>query len=165
MNTTQPAVEAELVGIGSMRAAASWFIQLSALPRHGEVEGFDQDFHRHLNQLLPLIEELATRRDSDNVPAKAALAGVGEARRRLTEPEAAGLNGEVARVKRLARSVLALCDHHDTLTGGTLCLVCDRAIENGQTSVSYDQASPSGGAARSGRIHADCTNTVIRTGR
>ncbi|MGC9541560.1 DUF6415 family natural product biosynthesis protein [Streptomyces sp. UG1] len=43
------------------------------------------------------------------------MAGVGEARRRLHEPEAAGLLGEVERVKRLARSVVALCDHHDAL--------------------------------------------------
>ena len=165
MNTTPQDTAAEPVGIVSMRASATWFINRPTLPRHGEVETFERDFHQHLDQLMPLIEQLAAQCDSDDGQAKAALAGVGEARRRVTEPEAAGLNGEVARVKRLARSVPALCDHHDTLTGYTVCLVCDRAIEDGEKSVPYDQAFPSGGAARSGHIHADCANTVVRTGR
>ncbi|NEA64725.1 DUF6415 family natural product biosynthesis protein [Streptomyces sp. SID12488] len=44
-------------------------------------------------------------------------AGVGEARCRLDEIERAGLTGEFERVKRLARSVVALCGHHQNLTG------------------------------------------------
>lgn len=134
MNTTHPGTEAGPVGIGSMRAAACWFIDRPTLPRHGDVARFDRDFRRHLDQLLPLIEELADRRDSGDIPARAAaLAGVREARRWLTEPEAAGLTGEVARVKRLACVVLALCDHYDTLTGNTACPPRDRPSTDGPT--------------------------------
>lgn len=165
MTTTRPDTDADGVGTVSMRAAASWFIGQATLPRHGVVARFEHDLRQHLDQLLPAIEELAHGRGSDDATAQAALADVGQARRRLTEPEAAGLTGEVVRVKRIARSVLALCRHHDTLTGVTLCLVCDHAITDGQTSVPYDQTSPSGSSGRSGRIHGDCANTVIRTGR
>ncbi|MFD7456852.1 MULTISPECIES: DUF6415 family natural product biosynthesis protein [unclassified Streptomyces] len=56
-------------------------------------------------------------------PAQLALAGAGEARRRLLEPGAADLKGEVARATRLARSTVALCDHYDALTGAVTCLV------------------------------------------
>jgi len=164
VTTTPPDTATDPVGIGSMRAAASWFIDRPTLPRHGEVTRFEQDFHQHLHRLLPLIEQLAAQRDSDDIPSEEALASVGEARRRLREPEAAGLSGEVARVKGVARSVLALCDHYDTLTALTVCLACDRAIEDGQEPVPYDQTSRSGGVACSGRMHADCVNRVVRTG-
>ncbi|WP_371749067.1 DUF6415 family natural product biosynthesis protein [Streptomyces sp. NBC_00280] len=74
-------------------------------------------FHRDLWRLIPRVEQLAGHFSEENVPAKVALAGVGEARRRLDEIERAGLTGEFERVKRLARSVVALCDHHENLTG------------------------------------------------
>lgn len=72
---------------------------------------------------------------------------------------------EVERVKRLAGSVVALCDHYDTLMGVTMCLTCDMPIEDGEERLPYDQVSPSGGAARSGSVHARCANTVRRTCR
>ncbi|MFJ5560204.1 DUF6415 family natural product biosynthesis protein [Streptomyces sp. NPDC093250] len=134
MNTNHPGTEAGPAGIGSMRAVASWFIDRPTLPRHGDVARFDHDFRRHLDQLLPLLEELTDRRDSGDIQARAALAGVREARRWLTEPEAAGLAGEVARVKRLACAVLALCDHHETLTSNTAYLTHDRPLTDGPTS-------------------------------
>ncbi|MFI8093890.1 DUF6415 family natural product biosynthesis protein [Streptomyces sp. NPDC086080] len=165
MSVSRQDTETTPAGLGSMRAAASWFIDRPTLPRHGDVTRFALDFHRYLQRLMPHIEELAARLDSDDIPAKAALAGVGEARRRLIEPEAVGLNGEVTRVKRLARSVLVLCDHYDMLIDLAVCRACDRAIGDGQSSVSYDQASPSGGASRSGRVHTDCANSGIRAGR
>ncbi|MGW4272428.1 DUF6415 family natural product biosynthesis protein [Streptomyces seoulensis] len=48
--------------------------------------------------------------------AKVALAALAEVRRRLDEDEAAGLRGEVERVRRIAKAVLALCGHHDVLS-------------------------------------------------
>ncbi|MEV8596084.1 DUF6415 family natural product biosynthesis protein [Streptomyces sp. NPDC052012] len=168
MNTTQPnpeTVQAPPEGVGSIRSAATWFIDRSTLPRHGEAMLFAKGFRDHLALLMPLIEQLAARRDADDVPAKTALAAVEEARRRLCEPEAAGLAGEVARVKRLARSVVTLCDHHDALTGASKCLACGHGIEPGEKWTPYDQIRPSGGGLRTGRVHATCRNEVRHTGR
>lgn len=165
MNATRDETEAPASSIVAMRAAAGWFLDQPSLPRHQTVKGFSEDFHGCLVQLIPQIKQLTERLPEDDVPAKVALAGVGEARRRLDEPEADGLHGEVERVKRLARSVVALCDHYDTLKGVTMCLTCDTPIEDGAERLPYDQISPSGGAARSGSVHARCANTVRRTCR
>ncbi|MCD7440480.1 hypothetical protein K4B79_19915 [Streptomyces lincolnensis] len=145
----------------SMRASATWFLDQRTLPRHETANRFAQDFGRFLNLLIPHIEWLAGGRPEDDVPAKVALAGVGEARRRLAEAESAGLHGEVERVKRLARSVVGLCDHFDALAGVTMCLACDKRIEDGEVLMPYASVSPWRGAG-SGRIHARCADAVRR---
>ncbi|MFB7085984.1 DUF6415 family natural product biosynthesis protein [Streptomyces sp. NPDC056296] len=155
MNTTRP--ETAAPATATMRATAAWFLAQRTLPRHGVVKSFDHDLRDYLTELLPRIEQLAADR-GDDVPGKIALASVEETRRRVGVPEAAGLLGEVERVKLLARSVAALCDHYDALTGVVMCLACDRVIESGDDSVPYDQGSPSGSAVRSGRVHARCAN-------
>lgn len=156
MNATKPGPDTRPLGITSMRAAATWFLEQRTLPRYQSVQLFSRDFHGFLEQLIPQVEQLARARGEDDAPGKVALAGVAEARRRIEDPESAGLHGEVERVKRLARSVVALCSHHDALTGFTMCLVCDRPIEDGDESVPYDYGSPSGGTVRTGRVHAAC---------
>ncbi|MFD7408435.1 DUF6415 family natural product biosynthesis protein [Streptomyces sp. NPDC059866] len=145
-----------------MRAQATWFLDQRTLLRHQTVKGFGQDFCGYLGQLIPRIGQLADVLPPDDVPARVALAGVGEACRRLGEEGAAGLYGEVERVKRLARSVVARCDHYDALTGLVMCLACDKPIEAGDAWVPYDQVSPSGGVARAGRIHCRCANAPRR---
>ncbi|WP_329343816.1 DUF6415 family natural product biosynthesis protein [Streptomyces sp. NBC_01352] len=143
---------------GTMRAAATWFLDQPTPPPHGSVQGFSQAFRSYLGQLSPWIEQITRTLAEDDVPAQVALTGVGKARRRLGEAERADLNGEMERVRRLARSVLALCDHYDALTGLTMCLACDTPIEGDDESLPYDYVSPSGGAAWSGRLHARCIN-------
>ncbi|MFE0801019.1 DUF6415 family natural product biosynthesis protein [Streptomyces sp. NPDC058812] len=155
MNTTRPEMAAPATA--TMRATAAWFLAQRTLPRYGVVKSFDHALRDYLTELLPHIEQLAADR-GDDVLAEVALASVEETRRRMGAREAAGLLGEVERVKLLARSVAALCDHYDALTGVVMCLACDRAIESGDDSVPYDQGSPSGSAVRSGRVHARCAN-------
>ncbi|MFD7407419.1 DUF6415 family natural product biosynthesis protein [Streptomyces sp. NPDC059866] len=162
VNATLGETEAAAPSAGLMRAQASWFIDQRSLPRHQTVKGFSQDFHSYLKQLIPKIEQLAETLPPDDVPAKVALAGVAKARQRLEEAEAAGLHGEVERVKRLARSVMALCDHHDALTGVLMCLACDKPIEAADAWVPYDRVGPSGRTAPPGRIHARCAGTTHR---
>ncbi|WP_432042450.1 DUF6415 family natural product biosynthesis protein [Streptomyces cadmiisoli] len=151
-----PAVPASSTGL--LRAQASWFIDQRSLPRHQIVKAFDEDFQGQLGRLIPQIEHLCDALPPDDVPAKVALACVGAARQRLKEPEAAGLRGEVERVERLARSVVALCDHYDALTGLAMCLACDKPIESGDAWVPYDRGTPCGGAARAGRVHTHCAH-------
>ena len=150
-----------LLDIVRMRADAAEFLDVCVpLPRYEDVQNAAADCHRNLLKLIPEVEQLAGRLPDDDIPAKVAQAGVAEARRRLYEIEAVGLDGEVKRVQRLARSVLALCDHHDSLTGLTMCLACDDPIQDGEESQPYDKVSPSGGVARAGRIHAKCANRL-----
>jgi hypothetical protein len=145
-----------------MRAGAEWFLDQRTLPRHESMKLYSRDFSGFLERLIPDVEKLAASYPESDVPSRVALAGVAEARRRLYEPEAAGLLGEMERVKRLARSVVALCDHSVVLTGMRMCLTCDKPIEDGEAFVPYDTVSPSGGAVHSGRIHASCAGAVSR---
>lgn len=162
MNGTRPATEERPLASVTVRAAATWFLEQPTLPRHGTVKGFEADFRKVLEALMPGVEELAAALPSEDVTAKVALAGVGEARQRLVEPEAAGLHGEVERVKRLARSVIAMCDHHDSLSGVRTCLLCDRPIEDSDAWEHYQQAGLTGGPAEPGRVHVACARTVRR---
>ncbi|WP_409472824.1 DUF6415 family natural product biosynthesis protein [Streptomyces sp. HC307] len=162
MNATHDDTEAPTQAPATMRAAATWFLDQPLLPRHGTVKRFSDAFRANVGQLIRDIEQLTGNLPGDDVPAKVALAGVEEARRRLNETERPGLAGEVDRVKRLARSVVALCDHYDALTGVVMCLACDAVIEGGDESVPYDHLSASGGAAQPGRIHTRCDNKMRR---
>ncbi|MCZ4604765.1 DUF6415 family natural product biosynthesis protein [Streptomyces sp. Lzd4kr] len=157
MSATQDKTDCHAPAAETMRAAATWFLDQNTLPRHEALKLWHQDLSDFLRHLMPAIEVLAANRPENDVPACVAMAGVGEAHRRLQEPEANGLVGEVERVTRMARSVVALCDHHAALTGAVvMCLACDRPIDADQASLPYDKLSPSGGAARAGRIHAAC---------
>ena len=142
----------------TMRTAATWFLDQTTLPRHEELAVWSRDLTAFLEQLMPRLEERAAKLPANDVPARVAMVGVGEARRRLYEKGAAGLHGETERVRRLARSVVALCDHHDTLSGASMCLACDKPIDDGRPTMPYEHASPSGGARVAGRIHVACAN-------
>ncbi|MFF0792922.1 DUF6415 family natural product biosynthesis protein [Streptomyces spiralis] len=146
----------------TVRAAAAWFIAQPTLPRHGTVKGFEADFRKVLDALIPRAEELAAALPTDDVTAKVALAGVRKARQRLDEPEAAGLHGEVERVKQIARSVIAMCNHYDSLSGVRTCLLCDKPIEDSDAWEHYQQAGLTGGPAQPGRVHVACARTVRR---
>nr|WTB36476.1 hypothetical protein OG781_41940 [Streptomyces sp. NBC_00830] len=40
--------------------------------------------------------------------------------------------------RRLARSLNALCDYYEALTGVRMCLACDKPIRDGEDSQPYD---------------------------
>jgi hypothetical protein len=155
VNTPEEAKPSAL-GVRTMRASASWFLDLTTLLGHGTVKGLEGDFRGFLDQLIPEVEKLAGALPQDDVPARVAVAAVEEARRRMAVPEAEGLQGEVDRVKEIARSLMSLSHHHDALTGITMCLACDRAITDDQSWEPFSHSYPSEGTARSGRVHAGC---------
>ncbi|MEU0722731.1 DUF6415 family natural product biosynthesis protein [Streptomyces sp. NPDC006140] len=163
MNATRSEAEVTVPGVTAMRAQASWFLDQRTLPRHQATQLMGKDLREFLEHLIAHIELLATKRSKDDVPTNVALARVAEARRRMEEPEAEGLCGEVERVKSLARSVVSLCDHHDTLTGITVCLLCDHVIGD-EAWVPFQRVCPSGAGLESGRVHQDCARTVSRSG-
>lgn len=144
-----------------LRASAKSFLNShQTLPRYETVQHAAHVFYGDLCRLIPEVEKLAGRCDKDDVRGKVALAGVGEARRRSGEIEGTGLKREFERVQRLARSVVALCDHYETLAGIAMCLVCDRPLGADEDTMPYDWASPSGNSTRSGRIHSHCAEAV-----
>ena len=144
-----------------MRAAATWLLDQKTLPGHATLRGFEKDFRESFDDLIPQIEQRAGRRPADDVQAHVALAGVGEARRRLGLPEREGLQGEFERVKELATSVIALSDHFDALNNDVpMCLLCDKRIEDGDSRVPYGKASPSGGAVSASLIHDSCVKAA-----
>ncbi|WP_405905667.1 MULTISPECIES: DUF6415 family natural product biosynthesis protein [unclassified Streptomyces] len=145
--------------ISSMRLAAAELLGEDApLPRYEEVQTLTHRYRGNLMLLIPAVEDLSHRLPDDDALARVALVGIGEARRRMDEIEGVGLVSEVKRAQRLGRSVLALCDHYETLSGQTMCVACDRPVEDDQTSVPYGQISPSGSAASTARVHAGCVN-------
>ncbi|MBJ7902782.1 hypothetical protein IF655_05665 [Streptomyces sp. DSM 110735] len=98
---------------GITRAGASLFLDQRTLPRYGVVQSFEADFRAALAELMPRLEELAAERPDDDTAAEAVRVALAEARDRLSEQEAPGLQGEFVRVKRLATSVVHMCEHLD----------------------------------------------------
>ncbi|MCF3130730.1 DUF6415 family natural product biosynthesis protein [Streptomyces olivochromogenes] len=163
MNAITPETQTAPLDTGAMRAAAEQFIRAGdVLLRYEEVQRGSAEFSRNLWQLIDLIGGLAARRPEETVAA-VAMAGVAEAQRRLRLMERAGLAGEHARVTKLARSVVALCDHYETLAKILMCTACDKPIPAAEEPVPYDLPSPSGNAVRSGRLHAACARRASRS--
>jgi hypothetical protein len=163
MTAISPHTEKAPLDTVALRGTAHDFIRAGdVLLRHEDLKQQSAEFSRNLRQLIDQIGRLAAPQPQE-VVAVVAMAGVAEAQRRLDLIERPGLQGEHERVKKLACSVLALCDHYETLSGITMCLVCDKPIVDGNEIVPYDQLSPSGGATRSGRIHAACVNRARRS--
>jgi Family of unknown function (DUF6415) len=100
-----------------MRADAAVLLSEEILPRWEDVQRLAHLYRSHILQLIPAVEAGICRQTPDDVPAAVARACIGEARRRLGEIEAPGLDGETQRTRRLARSVVALTDHWVSLGG------------------------------------------------
>ncbi|MFE7429053.1 DUF6415 family natural product biosynthesis protein [Streptomyces sp. NPDC057545] len=103
--------------IATMRTTANQLLAEDAEPvGPEELETMRLLLYGHVQVLIPIVEEMSYGLPRGNVPRACALACVGEARMRVrlgdgTQPV------RVAVVVRLARSVNALCDHYDRMTG------------------------------------------------
>ncbi|HZF90691.1 DUF6415 family natural product biosynthesis protein [Streptomyces sp.] len=105
--------------IGSLRSAARRLLADEAeLPSEGELETLTLQMRGHLMLAIPVVEALADRFPEDDVPSACAHAAAMEARIRLGLEPRRGLPAQVAHAQRLARSVNALCDHYENLSGG-----------------------------------------------
>ncbi|MGW5248815.1 DUF6415 family natural product biosynthesis protein [Streptomyces sp. NPDC004129] len=130
-----------------------------------ELAGLTSLMHSHMQLIIPEIERAAGKLPEDDVPRYCALACIGEARAKLRATPGAGPHRAVAYARKLARSLMALCDHYEALTGVEMCLACDKPIKDSEGSMPYGQISSSGGAACAGRIHARCSRTGHRRRR
>lgn len=109
--------------IATMRATADRLLDPDAAPdvlppTAAEVDTLTRTMRGQLELLIPDIEGLVGGRPK-NVAQYCALACAGEARGRLRAEPKAGLSAPVADARRLARSVNALCDHYERLSGAT----------------------------------------------
>lgn len=155
MNATQRDVDAQR-DVAAMRQDAAVLLDEGApLIRYEDLQAVERRYRGNLTWLLREVDAAIAGRPKDDVQARVAMAGMSEALRRLEEIEAVGLAGEVRRVRRLARSVVSLCDHHGTLTGLRMCAVCDKPITAEQELAPYDLFRTSSGGPTS-KAHAHC---------
>jgi hypothetical protein len=112
MTTTYP------IDPATMRAAALRLLAEDAeLPSDEELDTLTVQLRGHLMLAIPIVEALADRLPEDDVPRACARAGITEARTRLGLEPRQALPARIAHAQRLARSVNALCDHYENLSG------------------------------------------------
>ncbi|MGW5248536.1 DUF6415 family natural product biosynthesis protein [Streptomyces sp. NPDC004129] len=158
MNSTLEAqAGTQPVDIDTMRESIARLIGPSSLSPEGEeLAGLTGLLRGHMQLIIPEIEQAAGKLPEDDVPRYCALACIGEARAKLRATTGVGPHRAAAHARKLARSLMALCDHYEALTGVEMCLACDQTIRDCGDSVAYGQVSTSGGAASAGRIHTRC---------
>ncbi|MFF3884003.1 DUF6415 family natural product biosynthesis protein [Streptomyces sp. NPDC001914] len=147
-----------VVDVVSARQTVALLLPLPDEPLAGlDVDALTLTLRGHMDRLIPEVERWAGRLHRDDVPRYCALACVGEARGKLRARPNSGPGGGLAYARKLARSLAALCDHFETLTGQVMCVACDRPIRRTDDAVPLDQVSTSGGAITA-RVHADCAD-------
>ncbi|MEV0220326.1 DUF6415 family natural product biosynthesis protein [Streptomyces sp. NPDC050704] len=110
------AAESLPVDVATMRALVDRLLEEDAEPpTREELRTFTLQLRGHLMLLIPEVEDSTRTRAADDGVRVGALAGVGEARRRLDQLPSWGLLGEIKHALMLARSVRALCEHLEGL--------------------------------------------------
>ncbi|MFJ4686004.1 DUF6415 family natural product biosynthesis protein [Streptomyces sp. NPDC088789] len=105
--------------LGAMRDAARRILGgQMGMVTDDELELITSRLRGHLMLAIPAVQEATTKHPEDDIPAACALVGVQDARLRLgREPATTSLPAGIAHAQLLARSVMALCDHYESLTG------------------------------------------------
>ncbi|MFF5980836.1 DUF6415 family natural product biosynthesis protein [Streptomyces olindensis] len=100
-------------------------------PTDEELETLTATLRGHLDLLMPEVERAAGRLPQNSVTRYGAMYCVGEARGKLRAPELgfAPLAGGVMYARRLARVLVALCEHYETVSAGVAETPEQRAFE------------------------------------
>ncbi|GAA1883128.1 DUF6415 family natural product biosynthesis protein [Streptantibioticus ferralitis] len=85
-------------------------------PRYEEIEDLVLCLRGHIMLLIPEVETLACAQPKDDLVRALALAGIGEARRKLRGDAGTGLASAVVHAEQLACACRALLLHHKRLT-------------------------------------------------
>lgn len=105
-----------LIDITTMRASACRLLAEDAEPPSADdLETLTVLLRGHIMVTIPEVEIAAGKLPEDDIPRACALACVGEARMRLNLDPGPTLAAGIVHAQRLARSVNALCDHHENL--------------------------------------------------
>lgn len=104
--------------IETMRTSARRLLVEDAIqPNADELDTLTLTLRGHMELLAPEVEAIAGREPKDSIPRYCALACVGEARGKLRAGQGLGIGGTVVYARKLARSLNALCDHWENLSG------------------------------------------------
>ncbi|MFI6021268.1 DUF6415 family natural product biosynthesis protein [Streptomyces sp. NPDC051287] len=104
--------------ITTMRRTARRFLAPDAKPILPEdLQTLVITMRGQLEVLIPAVEASTLTLPKGDVPAECALAGAREARTRLGLLLGDNSPGRMTVAMKLARSVMALCDHYQALTG------------------------------------------------
>ncbi|WP_079064928.1 DUF6415 family natural product biosynthesis protein [Streptomyces olivochromogenes] len=104
--------------VDTMREGARRLLVEDAEPLTAdELSTLTAQLRGHVAVAVPDVETMALALPEDDVPRACALACVGEARMRLSLEPGPGLPAGIAHAQRLARSVNALVDHYENLSG------------------------------------------------
>jgi hypothetical protein len=152
--TTLTTVAADPPDLATMRETALRLLGPDsgpdALPPAGrELDTAIAQLRGHLELLMPEVEQAAGRLPTNSPTRHGALTCAREARRKLRAPElsCAPLSGSVMHARRLARVLVAMCDHYEIVSAGVVetpeqtafvrlgdhCLTCPtcRAMDEG----------------------------------
>lgn len=104
--------------IETMRRTAARFLAPDARPiPTGDLVMLRATMRGQLEELIPTIEAMTLRFPAGDIPSRCALTGVDEARTRLGLRPGFNAPGQMTVAMKLARSVMALCDHYENLGG------------------------------------------------
>lgn len=156
-STTQTLLGIDQVDTDTMRSSIALLLPHETVqpPAGEQLATLTSALRGHMELIVAEVEQLAAQLPADDVPRYCALACVGEARAKLSAQAAPGAHGAVAYARRLARTLSALCDHYEALTGTGMCVACDQPMRATDDTVRYDRVSSSG-AALTSRIHTAC---------
>ncbi|MHB9757180.1 DUF6415 family natural product biosynthesis protein [Streptomyces sp. BYX5S] len=118
---TAPEHDPRPLDVVTMRTAAHRLLAEDAeAPAAEELDTLTVALRGMIMLAAPEVLSLASALPADDVPASCARIGVGEARGRLTVTPRPGLHAGIAHARRLARSVVAMADHYESLRGKQL---------------------------------------------
>ncbi|MGY5099452.1 DUF6415 family natural product biosynthesis protein [Streptomyces sp. 900105245] len=162
MTAQKSAVDTRPVDIRTMRKTVDLLLPPDVPPASDTLETLVARMRGQLQLVIPEVVAVAVALPKDDVPRYCALACAREARGRL-ERMAPGpaRHDQLVYARRLARSLSALCDYFEALTGVRTCVICDQPIQSGEPSQPYDVAHH-GGAAGAGRRHERCVQSAAR---
>lgn len=112
-----PGAEDQLpLDVATMRAGAQQILAEDGdLPSPRALDTHVLAVRGQLMLAIPEVEIRAVKLPKGYSARESAVEGIGEARRRLNTEPGHTLPGRIAHAQRLARSVVALCDHYEAL--------------------------------------------------
>lgn len=106
------------VDIATMRQTIALLLphETAEPPTGEELATLTATLRGHIELAVLEVEQLAARLPEDDIPRYCARACIGEARRKLSARPGPGPHDQLPYARKLARSLLALCDHYEALT-------------------------------------------------
>ncbi|WP_128380500.1 DUF6415 family natural product biosynthesis protein [Streptomyces cavernae] len=105
--------------VGTMRTSARRLLAEDAeVPAFEELETLILQLRGHIMVAIPEVEAATEKLPVEDVPRACAITCIREARMRMAYQPGHGLPAGIAHAQQLARSVNALCDHLENLSGG-----------------------------------------------